>query len=276
MINVKGVIMGSTLGLLALEVRERIDLLRVWLARDETLGTMLNDSLAGKLIGFTCRPGSTSIDVGAHIGSVISRFLLVNPSGKVIAFEAVPEKAEALRRRFPSVEVHACAVGCRSGRKSFFIDERRSGYSSLDGAWVRHDPVREITVQVRTLDEVVRCDDVDAIKIDVEGAELAVIRGGRRLLEAQRPVVLFESAFAEANGLGFAAGDLWDELDGLGYDIVVPNRLAHDGPSLSREGFVESHAYPRRTTNYFGLPRDKRVEIRDRVRRAMGETRTPR
>jgi hypothetical protein len=45
--------------------------------------------------------------------------------------------------------------------------------------------------------------------------------------------------------------------------------VAHEGPSLSKEGFVESHYYPRRTTNYFADPSESREEIRGKAREIL-------
>jgi hypothetical protein len=46
--------------------------------------------------------------------------------------------------------------------------------------------------------------------------------------------------------------------------------VAHNDGGLSLEGFIESHAYPRRTTNYIAIPSERRVEIRDRARTLLG------
>lgn len=121
-----------------------------------------------------------------------------------------------------------------------------------------------------TLDNLISSPDVDVIKIDVEGAELGVIRGGKRVLSDCRPLVMFESAPSGVGSLGYTKDALWRQLDELGYQIFVPNRLAHDGDGLSLECFLDSHVYPRRTTNYFAVPEERRIEIRDRARLIRG------
>jgi hypothetical protein len=55
-------------------------------------------------------------------------------------------------------------------------------------------------------------------------------------------------------------------LNSLDYSVIVPNRLAHDDDGLTTAGFVESHLYPRRTTNYFAVPSERRTEFRDKAR----------
>ena len=63
--------------------------------------------------------------------------------------------------------------------------------------------------------------------------------------------------------------ELYDFFNSNNYAILIPNRLAHDDPGLSKEAFLEGHLYPRRTTNYFAIPRERRVEIRDRGRNIL-------
>jgi hypothetical protein len=122
------------------------------------------------------------------------------------------------------------------------------------------------------LDNLIESDTVDFIKIDVEGAELGVLRGSKRIIEACRPLIMFESGFGSARNSVSSRESIWDFFDERGYQIVVPNRLAHEDSGLSRAGFVESHVYPRRTTNYFAVPEERRGEFRDRAQAALCST----
>src|SRR5207244_4306522 len=138
------------------------------------------------------------------------------------------------------------------GESSFFINPEESGYSSLSP----DTGTLEIRVPVRRLDSIV--DQADVIKIDVEGAELGVLRGSEYI--TSRPVFMFESAPGEI--LGYTKNDLWEWFESHGYGIFLPNRLAHTAPPMSLDVFIDSHQYPRRTTNYFALPVDKLEEVR--------------
>jgi FkbM family methyltransferase len=264
-------LVGTLAGRALMSARASCQLARAALATPESVGTFANDHLATVLITRLCRPGKTFVDVGAHIGSVLAEVLRNQPSARCVAVEAVPDKAALLRRTFPGVEVVEAAAGDADGAARFFVDVRRPGYSSLGRlAGVEPAGVREIHVSVKRLDMVVPPDGVDAIKIDVEGAELGVIRGASGILAASRPTIMFESGPSQADGLGYTKEALWRLLADLDYVVLVPNRLAHDGPGLSADGFCESHFYPRRTTNYFGVARERRLEIRDLARRILG------
>jgi FkbM family methyltransferase len=265
---IRGAIVNTPLGMLAQNLRDRWALYRAIGNSLETLGTLANDSLARHLLERLCLDGRVFIDVGAHIGSVIDGVRRHSRPERIIAIEAIPAKAEALRRRFPDVTVHCTAVGDMSGEISFFIDEKRTGYSSLDPALGnRTASVREIVVPINTLDGIAAHGNVDMIKIDVEGAELGVLRGAEAMVAASRPTVMFESGSDEMKA--FPKTALWEWLDSHDYCVVQPNRVAHNDAGMTCETFLESHLYPRRTTNYFGIARERRNEVRDRARHIL-------
>jgi FkbM family methyltransferase len=186
---------------------------------------------------------------------------------KIIAFEPIPAKVKNLRRRFPFVQLHGCALGEITGDVSFFIDTEHSGCSSLGRPSRTCGTSKvEIRVPIDTLDNLVKAVDVDAIKIDVEGAELGVLRGAVSTLRRCRPIIMFESAPQADDGLGYTKEALFELLTSIDFSVFVPNRVAHDGDGLTLIGFIESHLYPRRTSNYFAIPTERRLEFRDKAR----------
>jgi hypothetical protein len=108
--------------------------------------------------------------------------------------------------------------------------------------------------------------DIDVIKIDVEGAELDVLRGSMKILNESRPTIMFESGPQLESDLDYTKEGLYEFFFSRGYVVLIPNRVAHNDFGLSKDGFIESHLYPRRTTNYFAIPKERRIEIRDRAR----------
>lgn len=263
----KAFLVGTSFGLWLLGVRDKINIVRTACASPESVGTMANDQLAALLVVSICRPGRVFVDVGAHIGSIVATAQRRSGPSKIVAIEAIPEKADSLRRGFPRAEVARCAVGESDGTDvSFFVDRAHSGYSSL----ARGDGLQEIKVPLRTLDTVLAGHDVDVIKIDIEGAELGALRGAAKVLARHRPTVMFESAPGCGARLGYTTTALWRFLDEQGYVVVAPNRLAHEGDGMSLEAFNDGHLYPRRTTNYFAVARERRDEVRERARTVLG------
>jgi FkbM family methyltransferase len=159
-----------------------------------------------RLIQSLLREGMTFLDIGANIGyyTVIGA-RLVGPTGKVHCFEPHSEirtqlEENVARNGYQNVVVHAEAMAERTGTVSFFVsaDEQNQGTSSI----VRGSG-EKVARQVPSvcLDEfVTRLNPprLDLIKMDIEGAELQVIAGGRRTLAADdAPPIIFEAANLE-------------------------------------------------------------------------------
>ena len=138
-----------------------------------------------------------SIDAGAHYGGILRHLLRLSPQGEHWAFEPIPNLARQLRRRFPRARVGQVALSDFSGAAEFrFLPDAAAHSSLLDRPDVEAGrAVRLLPVNVRRLDDVIPKRLLIAlIKIDVEGAEAAVLRGAARLLQRNRPVVIFECA----------------------------------------------------------------------------------
>ena len=171
------------------------------------------------------RPGMTAVDVGAHIGFFASKAArIVGTAGRVLALEPSPENLPFLRRNVArnglgNVAIHNVAASSETGRRTFNITG-----SSDSGGFYQH-PLTH-TVETFVVDTV-RLDDllegpVDAVKIDVEGAELEVIAGMERVLEENRQMTLWiewnPSCQREA---GQAPELLPHRLRDLGFDVVA-------------------------------------------------------
>jgi FkbM family methyltransferase len=270
MLNLKEFVVGTAIGNLLMSARDRLNLLRAGHNSLETIGTIANDQLATLLVTRICESHKAFIDVGAHIGSVIASVAQSDASIKIIAIEAIPEKAFRLRTKFAHVDVHACAVSDQQGEVPFYINTKDSGYSSLGRPTGDTNSFAQIRVRMEKLDDLVPHENVGVIKIDVEGAELAVLRGSKEIIAQSRPTIMFESGPGDPNGLGHSKADLWQFFAEREYVILVPNRVAHEDGGLSQDGFIESHLYPRRTTNYFAIAKEQRSAGRDRARQVVG------
>jgi FkbM family methyltransferase len=270
MLRIKQYLLGSVIGKIALSLRNKFDIFYEIYFYPERVGTLINDLLAAKLVTTICQPHKTFVDVGAHIGSVISEVVGYDSTIKIVAIEATPEKVIRLKRKFPSIELHDCAVGESTGEASFFVNSKQSGYSSLrKPTGIHESQTYEIKVSIKRLDEIISPNNIDVIKIDVEGAELGVLRGSTKILNESRPTIMFESGPQLEDSLGYTKEEMYDFFSVNNYAILIPNRVAHNDPGLSKDSFMDSHLYPRRTTNYFAIPRERRTEIRDRARKIL-------
>ena len=148
-------------------------------------------------------PSAVCLDIGANEGRVLAEMVRVAPEGRHYAFEPIPVLAESLRMRFPSVIVHGCALSDTAGESPFHHVLNLPGWSGLRRQEYPTDvTVEDIQVPLLRLDDVVPADvAVRFIKIDVEGAELQVLRGGVTTIRHWHPWIVFE--YAEIHGLLF-------------------------------------------------------------------------
>jgi FkbM family methyltransferase len=135
------------------------------------------------------RPDSNCIDVGANVGDVLAEMVRLAPAGRHIAYEPLPELASALAARYPAVEVRNAAVADRPGEATFYRDPRIRSRSGLSA----NAEARPFTVRLEAIDGSLPTGWVPHfIKIDVEGAELGVLRGAIETLRRHRPHVALE------------------------------------------------------------------------------------
>lgn len=133
------------------------------------------------------RPWDLALDIGSNYGEMIAA-LGGARVGRTLAFEPNPSLHPYLRRTAGTngvdLELVPRAVGRSAGTARFFLDQEWSGSSSLMSGQTDH-ATTETEVEVVTLDEYFVDDPARSalIKIDVEGAECDVLRGGLGFLK---------------------------------------------------------------------------------------------
>jgi FkbM family methyltransferase len=201
-------------------------------------------SNAWRLSRALIRSRDTVFDVGANIGIwSLSAAHRTGSEGSVHAFEPVAETRAQLERHlalngFYSVRCEDVALADREGTARFFeAAQENSGKSRLahrEGL----QPGADVTLT--TLDrycERNRIERIDFLKVDVEGAEELVFRGGARVLPRDdAPIVMFESAEALATSAGSSCAAAKRVLAGAGYSIY-----SYDGESLTSVGVEDRH-----------------------------------
>jgi FkbM family methyltransferase len=140
----------------------------------------------------TVKPGAVIVDVGANTGNHTLYFATVMRAAKVIAIEPNPQACRMLRctvaeNRLASVDLSR--LGIAAGRAPAYGAVIAGGQGHLGTARFAVNGANEFPVA--PLDTLI-CENVDLLKIDVEGMELEVLEGSRGLIERCRPQIMIE------------------------------------------------------------------------------------
>lgn len=163
--------------------------------------------------------GGTFVDVGANRGDFsLVAANAVGPTGRVVAVEPATSNVESIRRtmkanRASQVEVVHAALSDRVGKATLTMAPK-SGWHTLVPSG-RFEPAGTEQVRLETLDRLVP-GGVDMVKIDVEGAELDVLRGAVDTLRTYRPTVLMD---VDKSG---SADEYKAMLQATGYRVEFP------------------------------------------------------
>lgn len=195
------------------------------------------------------RPGDIAIDIGAHVGRhTLPIARAVGPAGKVFAFEPLPAAYAELRRKVENAQgsggelaaiiTHNVALGEEEGEAKFVFVPDFPEYSGFRERTYHDDSLRRETIDVRVL----RLDSYRAefgtvrfVKIDAEGGELTILRGGVTLIGESVPIVSFELGNGSLTNYPYTAADYFDFFAELGYTL-----FSIFGIPLSRDEFISA------------------------------------
>lgn len=204
------------------------------------------------------RPGMVVVDGGANIGMyTMLSAQAVRPSGRVFAFEPVPEVYRRLTDNLAisgitNVVPTCLALSDVSGTARFYL-----GRNDSMGSLYRAQTSAVIDVPTETLDGFLErrgVTKVDAVKLDAEGAEMHIVRGMRRLLvRPDRPILFVEHNFGALRAAGSSAEELFTSILQYGYapHLVEKGRL-RPVPALVKPFRTSDEPY----SNYIFLPRE--------------------
>jgi FkbM family methyltransferase len=191
----------------------------------------------------TLRPDSVCVDVGFGRGKLLRPMLRWAPRGRVYGFEPRPAAFAALWRELgahPAARLSSLALSDEAGERAFNHVITRPSYSGFRRR--RYDrPERDEQIRVRTArldDRIAPAERVAFVKIDVEGAELQVLRGARRTIARHQPVIVFEHGLGSADVYGTRPDQVFELLVGeCGLAVSLLDGFLRDAAPLPRAEF---------------------------------------
>lgn len=189
-----------------------------------------------KQIALYARPGTTAVDIGAHVGTytvVMSR--AVGPEGKVIAIEPQPKLFRELvlnmgLNKATNVDFYFAAAAEREGRIELSpLVPKNEGSTGLVGGTGEY-------VDLITLDSL-NLENVGFIKIDTEWMENAVLDGAKQTIERNKPAIVIEI------------------MGGFSYDLAPPEVKTRIEGTIKKLDSMGYAAYRITTHDYLALPK---------------------
>ena len=177
------------------------------------------------------KPGMICFDVGANIGIVTVHLARkAGLSGQVHAFEPVPGVRERLaqhvqRNRVDAVvRIHPVALSNQTGTASIAIADSEASNQGQASLVNRSNPELKKTIDVPTItvDEFVARNGIgriDVMKIDIQGAEIFLLDGGRKVFGEMGPDLLMEVSPEDLACMGKNSRDLLSMVEGYGYRL---------------------------------------------------------
>jgi FkbM family methyltransferase len=183
------------------------------------------ESVITRIYGNVLLPGDTCLDGGAAKGlHTLPMARAVGTQGRVVAVEAIPTVARALRalveeKRLTQVSVVQKALYHRAGIVQFSVVQNAPSRSGIARTSYPVEPdIATITVETVLVDELLA--DVDGWrfgKLDIEGAEFRALQGARRAIAEHSPFLVFERSLAAPTWYGYAPAEFFEFFQGLGY-----------------------------------------------------------
>tara|TARA_Y100001954_G_scaffold34453_1_gene32838 strand:+ start:512 stop:1228 length:717 start_codon:yes stop_codon:yes gene_type:complete len=200
------------------------------------------DKQTKRIMQIVLEDESTFIDVGSHKGEVLELALKISKKGKHFAFEPIPNLFHKLNNKYGSkCEVLNYGLSDQKKQSSFQHVTTNPAYSGIrKRTYPKDEQVETIQIQLDTLDNQLKQHDrVDMIKIDVEGAELEVLKGAKKIIEKFHPIIVFEHGLGASDHYNTSPEDILSFFDYHQYQLFTLKGFIADEPALLRNEFID-------------------------------------
>jgi FkbM family methyltransferase len=199
------------------------------------------------------KPGMEIIDIGGHIGLFSTCCSQLNKSnGRIISFEPTPGTFALLKEtlrlnKCSNVTPVQAAVSAAEGQATFYVSHTAGCNSN---SLVKNREEKDLSaydVKLVTIDSIVATHNLrpSLIKIDAEGAELDVLKGGVKTFKELKPVLILGLHPAFIKQKGDSLQEIWDLLAAVPYKVEMDNKEMTKEDFCSRELLFDVHCFAR-------------------------------
>ncbi len=198
--------------------------------------------------------GDVLLDFGAHIGlfAVIAS-QATGAAGKVFAFEPSPTTNRLLRKTIAinkaenNITTYQKAVGGEVGKTVFFISDGQADNSNSLVNYKEDRPLHGIDIDVTTIDAFVieqQLQQVNFVKIDVEGAEFDAIKGAVNTFKKFKPFCILAIHPEPIIAKGDKPEELYDFIIEMNYSILCHNQPISKAVFCANTELIDLHLIP--------------------------------
>jgi FkbM family methyltransferase len=212
------------------------------------------DKLTEEVIKKCCKPDTNCIDVGCHRGEIMDLMMAAAPQGKHYGFEPIPELYCFLKKKYKGTTntISETALSDKNGIIHFNYVISNPSYSGIKKRQYDRNNEKDTLIDVHTerLDNILNENyEVGLMKIDVEGAELLVLKGAEKTISRCKPVIIFEFGLGASDIYGANPKLLWKFFDSIGYKMGLLDQWLKDQIALSLAELEEE--YYQKNNHYF-------------------------
>ncbi len=182
------------------------------------------DALIKKIMRIVLEEDSSFIDVGCYRGDFLIEANKFAPSGSHIGFEPIPDIYNKVIKSLGGVnDIRQLGLSDERGETTFNYVKSNPLYSGIKKrSYPGKESIKELVIKVDTLDhQLFQSPRVDLIKIDVEGAELNVLKGGVNTITKFNPVIVFEYEQGASDVYGVTPAEMWSFFDKVKYSVYT-------------------------------------------------------
>lgn len=134
--------------------------------------------------------GDVVVDVGACLGTYLHMFCgILGATGKIYAVEMMPQNYSSIELRFghlPNIEFHNVAISDKNGMEPMYLADSSETCGILESNGTEIGKITSVTLDELLKDE----NEISLIKIDVEGAELKVLKGMKEVIKRTKSLMI--------------------------------------------------------------------------------------